>query len=52
MITTQTHRIRTETLKHLRMIYALTGESQVAILARLVEAELTRVQEQEVQTTK
>ena len=51
MITTQTNRIRTETLKQLRMIYAITGESQVAILARLVAAELARVQK-EVTTTK
>jgi uncharacterized metal-binding protein len=52
MITTKTHRIRTETLQQLRMIYAITGESQVAILARLVAAELARVQKQEVATTK
>ena len=45
MIDTQTTKISRETLKQLRMLHALTGERMIVILARLVEAELTRVQE-------
>jgi hypothetical protein len=39
-----TTRIWTETIQKLRMIYALTGESMVSILDRLVSAELERLQ--------
>ena len=52
MITTQTIKISKDALKQLRMIHALTGERMTETLARLVAAELARVQEQEAQTTK
>jgi len=41
---TQTIKIWKSTLKKLRMIYALTGESMVSILDRLVRVELERVE--------
>ena len=44
MLNTHT-RIYQETLKSLRMIYALTGESMIAILDRLVKEELTKIRE-------
>jgi hypothetical protein len=48
-----TTRIWTRTLKILRMLHALTGESIVAILHRLAEQELSRVKEtEEVSTQK
>jgi len=40
---TQTTKIWLETLKKLRMIYALTGEKMTVILDRLVDAELARL---------
>jgi hypothetical protein len=40
-------RIWVKTLKSLRMIYALTGESMVAILDRIVLQELKRVQQEQ-----
>lgn len=39
----QTIKIWKETLKNLRLIYALTGEKMVSILDRLVGDELERV---------
>lgn len=41
----QTIKIWKSTLKKLRMIYGMTGEKMVAILDRLVSAELGRVEE-------
>jgi len=46
MIDTQTTKIGKETLKQLRMLHALTGERMLVIMARLVEAELARVQKE------
>lgn len=40
----QTARLWKSTIKNLRMIYALTGESMVSIVDRLVAAELERLQ--------
>lgn len=40
---TQTIKIWTETLRKLRMLYALTGDRMIEILDRLVTAELERV---------
>jgi enhancing lycopene biosynthesis protein 2 len=51
MITTQTIKISKDALKQLRMIHALTGERMTETLARLVAAELARVQK-EVATAK
>lgn len=48
---TQTIKIWKVTLPKLRMIHALTGESMSAIVHRLVEAELVRVQEYQVRTS-
>ena len=42
-----TMRVWKRTLKNLRMIYALTGESMVVILDRLVKQELERVQKEQ-----
>jgi ribosomal protein L5 len=42
---TQTIKIWKSTLKKLRMIHALTGESMVAVLERVIDAELKRVRE-------
>lgn len=39
----QTTRIWASTLAKLRMIYALTGETQVSIIDRLADAELERL---------
>ena len=46
MIDTQTTKISRETLKQLRMLHALTGERMILIMARLVAAELARVQKE------
>lgn len=43
-VKTQTIKIWKSTLKKLRMIYALTGESMVSILDRLISEELTKVE--------
>lgn len=40
----QTARLWKTTIRNLRMIYALTGESMVSIVDRLVAAELERLQ--------
>ena len=37
-------RAREETRRQLKLIAALTGESMLAVLARLVKAELERIQ--------
>jgi uncharacterized metal-binding protein len=37
-------RIWTQTIRKLRLVYALTGESMVSILDRLIAAELDRIQ--------
>jgi len=42
---TQTIKIWKVTLKKLRMIYALTGESMVSVLDRLLTAELERIRQ-------
>ena len=42
-----TTRIWTKTIKALRMLHALTGESTVAILDRIVAIELERVQQEQ-----
>lgn len=42
-----TIRIWKQTLKKLRMIYALTGESMVVILERLIDTELKRLQREQ-----
>ena len=42
-----TTRIWTKTVKALRMLHALTGESAVAILDRLVSVELERVKKEQ-----
>jgi hypothetical protein len=39
-----TIKVWTSTRKKLRMLYALTGESMVSILDRLISAELERIQ--------
>jgi hypothetical protein len=44
-----TTKIWEDTLPKLRMIYALTGESMVAILDRLVTQELERIQQEKQQ---
>jgi ribosomal protein L5 len=44
-VETQTIKIWKSTLKKLRMIHALTGESMVAVLERVINAELKRVRE-------
>ena len=41
---TQTFKMWETTLKKLRMLYALTGESMVSIVDRLVTQELKRMQ--------
>jgi hypothetical protein len=41
---TQTIKVLVETLKNLRMLHALTGETMQNILDRLVKAELERLQ--------
>jgi hypothetical protein len=42
-----TTRIWTRTIKLLRMLHALTGESAVSILHRLIAQELQRVQQEQ-----
>ena len=42
-----TTRIWTKTIKALRMLHALTGESIVVILDRIVAIELERVQQEQ-----
>lgn len=44
---TQTTKIRIETLRKLRMIYAITGEKMVAIMDRLVTEELGRLRNED-----
>ena len=46
---TQTTKIWIDTLKELRMIYAITGEKMVAIMDRLVTAEIERLREEKVE---
>ena len=43
----QTIRVWTRTLKQLRLVAALTGERMVAVMDRLVSAELKRVEQEE-----
>lgn len=42
-----TTRVWTKTVKILRMLHALTGESIVSILHRLAEIELKRIQQEQ-----
>ncbi len=42
-----TIRIWVKTLRKLRLLYALTGESMVEIIDRIVEKELARVQQEQ-----
>jgi hypothetical protein len=46
-----TMRVWKKTLKNLRMIYALTGESMVEILDRIVKQELDRVRQEQDETS-
>jgi hypothetical protein len=46
MKTTITIKVWRETLQRLRMIYAITGESMVSILHRIVSDELVKVKKQ------
>jgi hypothetical protein len=48
---TQTTKIRKDTLRKLRMVYALIGRPMTEIMERLVDVELARVQKK-VTTTK
>lgn len=45
----RTIKIWANTLPKLRLIYALTGESMVAVIDRLVAQELERIQKERVQ---
>lgn len=47
--TRHTIKIWADTLPKLRLLYALTGESMVAIIDRLVSQELERIQKEEKQ---
>lgn len=42
-----TIRIWVKTLRKLRLLYALTGESMVEIIDRIVDKELARVQQEQ-----
>lgn len=48
----ETIKVWLSTLQNLRMLHALTGESNVAILDRLVTAELQKVQKEKADAAK